>query len=215
MEKTDAIILHSVKYSDNRLMLNTYTRECGRMSLSIAIPKSAKRTSALPYCQPLFQNEIEYTIHGNIRRAAKITPSYTYKTIPYDTAKMSVAMFLAEILTKTLTFAERNDDLYSFLTTSLMLLDDPQYKGANFHIKFLIQLTKYMGIDIKEKHLIMSPYTLTFNKILQEDFVGCELIELNGDTRSQLLKKTLDYYRQHFETLDNIKSLDVLQKIFH
>jgi hypothetical protein len=25
----------------------------------------------------------------------------------------------------------------------------------------------------------------------------------------------LDYYRYHFETIDNIKSLEVLQKIFH
>ena len=30
-----------------------------------------------------------------------------------------------------------------------------------------------------------------------------------------LLQKTIEYYRLHFETLDNIKSLEVLQKVFH
>lgn len=208
-------MLNSVKYGDNRLILNVYTRECGRMTLSVVIPKTRNRASALPYCQPLFQNEIEYTTRTGIRRAARITPAFTYRTIPFDTAKMSVAMFLSEILTKTLTFAEKNDDLYNFIATSLQLLDDQQYKGVNFHIKFLLQLTKYMGFDIKEKHLMMPPYTLTLNQILESDFIECEQLGLSGEIRSQLLQKTLDYYRLHFETLDNIKSLEVLQKIFH
>lgn len=215
MEKTEAIMLSNVKYGDNKLILNAYTRESGRMALSVTLPTSRNRTSALPYCQPLFQNEIEYTAKGNIRRAAKITPTFTYRTIPFDTAKMSVVMFLAEILTKTLTFAEKNDDLYNYIATSLQILDDQQYKGVNFHIKFLLQLTKYMGFDIKEKHLIMPPYTLTFNQILESDFIECEQLMLNGDIRSILLQKTLDYYRLHFDNLDNIKSLEVLQKIFH
>ncbi len=215
MEKTEAIMLNSVKYGDNKLILSVYTRDSGRMTLSVVIPRTRNRASALPYCQPLFQNEIEYTARGNIRRAARITPSFTYRTIPFDTAKMSVAMFLSEILTKTLTFAEKNDDLYNFIATSLQILDDQQYKGVNFHIKFLLQLTKYMGFDIGAKHLVMPPYTLTLNQILESDFIECEQLELSGEIRSQLLQKTLDYYRQHFETLDNIKSLEVLQKIFH
>lgn len=215
MEKTDAIILNTVKYGDNKLIINAYTRECGRMTLSVAISKNRNHASALPYCQPLFQNEIEYTSKGNIRRAARITPVFTYKTIPFDTAKMSVVMFLAEILTKTLTFAEKNDDLYNYIATSLQLLDDQQYKGVNFHIKFLLQLTKYMGFDIREKHLMIPPYTLTFNRILESDFVECEQLALSGDIRSTMLQKTLDYYRLHFDTLDNIKSLEVLQTIFH
>ncbi|MCR5455722.1 MAG: recombination protein O N-terminal domain-containing protein [Bacteroidales bacterium] len=215
MEKTEAIILNSVKYGDNKLILNAYTRESGRMTLSVAIPKSRNKTSALPYCQPLFQNEIEYSAHGNIRRAARITPAFTYRTIPFDTAKMSVVMFLAEILTKTLTYSEKNEDLYNYLATSLQLLDDQNYKGLNFHIKFLIQLTKYMGFDIRAKHQTMSQYSLIFNQILTSDFVNCEGLQLTGDTRSQILHKTLDYYRLNFETLDNIRSLEVLQKIFH
>ena len=61
----------------------------------------------------------------------------------------------------------------------------------------------------------MPPYTLTFNQILESDFIECEQLMLNGDIRSILLQKTLDYYRLHFDNLDNIKSLEVLQKIFH
>lgn len=215
MEKTEAIILSNVKYGDNKLILNTYARESGRMTISVAIPKAPNRPSALPYCQPLFQNEIEYTAHGNIRRAHNITPAFTYKTIPYDTAKMTVAMFLAEILTKTLTYSEKNEDLYNFLATSLQLLDDPNYKGLNFHIKFLIQLTKYMGFDIGAKHKTTPQDSLIFNKILESDFISCENLQLTGNTRSNILQKTLDYYRFHFETLDNIRSLEVLQKIYH
>ena len=56
---------------------------------------------------------------------------------------------------------------------------------------------------------------MTFNQILESDFIECEQLMLNGDIRSILLQKTLDYYRLHFDNLDNIKSLEVLQKIFH
>ncbi len=241
MEKTEAIMLSTAKYGDNKLIINTYTRECGRMAFAVTIPATRNKASALPYCQPLFQNEIEYTgtsTPTGIHRASRITPGHTYMTIPFDQAKMSVVMFLAEILTKTLTYSEKNDDMYDYIATSLRLLDDRDFKGSNFHIKFLMQLAKYMGFypanryseyrpcfDLSRsmfvenklgvKHLITPPYGLIFSQMLDKDFISCEAITLNGNSRSYLLEKVLDYYRYHFETLDNIKSLEVLQQIFH
>ena len=241
MEKTDAIILNSVKYGDNKLIVNTFTRECGRMAFSVTLPSSRNKASALPYCQPLFQNEIEYNgaaTSGAIRHAKNITPAFTYMTIPFSYAKTSVVMFLAEMLTKVLSYSEQNEELYDFLATSLQLLDNREYKGINFHIKFLMQLSKYMGFypanryteqkpcfdltkskftekSLLPKHQIMPPYSLTFSQMLDSDFIECEQIELNGSSRSHLLEKTIEYYRYHFETLDNIKSLEVLQKVYH
>jgi DNA repair protein RecO (recombination protein O) len=238
-EKTEAIILQYNKYGDNKLMINTFSRENGRMSFSAVIPVSRYKNSVLPYCQPLFQNEIEYSgSNSNIKKITKISPSYTYATIPFNTAKMSTAMFLAEVLGKILTFSEENSEMFDYITTSLKILDDPDYKGYNFHLKFLMQLAKYIGFypinrysefsdcfDISKSaftvdnpgspHIIREPYSEIFSRILDTDITTVDSIELNGAGRSYLLEKIIDYYRYRFDTLNTIKSLEVLQAVYH
>ena len=238
-EKTKAVILQAHKYGDNKLILNTFSEKFGRMSFSVVISQNKNRTSVLPYCQPLFQNEIEYT-GGNseIKKVKSISPAFNYVSIPKSPAKMSVVMFLSECLLKTLTYSEGNSDLYGFLSTSLQLLDEESFNGRNFHLKFLMQLSKYIGFypynrfskedpcfDISKSkfcqdvrgslHFIRPPYSEIFSKILDSDILMCEDIPLNGSERSFLLEKILDYYRYNFENFREIRSLDILQTVFH
>lgn len=240
MEKTDAIILHCSKYGDNKLIVNTFTRDNGRMSFSVVIPQSRNKASALPYCQPLFQNEIEYAgANGaGIRKASKITPSKTYATIPFSMGKMSVAMFLAEMLSRVLSYSEENETMYDFIATSLTILDQPDYSGKNFHLKFLMQLAKYMGFypgnrysdlrpsfdlaksmfvedSIGVPHLIRPPYGKIFSELLDTDIINSDRIDMPGTVRSILLEKVIEYYAYRFDNLSNIRSLDVLQTVFH
>jgi len=238
-EKTQAIILQVTKYGDGKFMLNTFTSELGRASFSLNAGQNKNRPSPLPCCQSLFQNEIEYAgSNSPVKKIKAIYPSYNYKTIPKDTAKMSVAMFLAEILLKTLTYSECNPGLYEFVSTSLKLLDEDGFKGRNFHLKFLMQLSKYTGFypvnrysgltpcfDIAKsafesnmtvsKHVIREPYSKIFSEILDKDFAECEAIPLSGNDRSYILEKILDYYRYNFPAVKEIKSLEILQTVFH
>lgn len=240
MEKTEAIILHVSKYGDNKLIVNTFTKHYGRVSYSVVIPSSRNKVSALPYCQPLFQNEVEYVGANNtgIFKASRITPAVTYSTIPFSPAKTAVAMFLAEVLSRVLSFSEQNEEMYNYISTSLRVLDSPDYKGKNFHLKFLLQLAKYMGFypgnrysegrpcfDISKSmfeedrpgvpHLIRPPYGKIFSTILDTDIIHCEDIEMSGNDRSYLLERVIEYYGYRFDNMNNIRSLDVLQTIFH
>ena len=241
MEKTEAIILTYTKYGDNKLIVNTLTRGNGRMSFCLTIPTARNRSSALPYCQPLFQNEIEYVDNGkigSIKKIGKMTPTYTYRTIPFDTAKTTVAMFLAEILSKILSYSEKNEELFNFISTSLHLLDEASYKGTNFHLKFLMQLAKYMGIypgnryseqkpyfdisrsmfieqSLEVTHTIKPPTSLKFSQILDSDFLACENINMNSSMRTDMLQYIIEYFRYRFDSIQNIKSIDVLKAIFH
>ncbi len=240
MEKTEAIVLHVSKFGDNKLIVNTFTKQNGRMSFSVVIPSSRNKASALPYCQPLFQNEIEYTgANGaGIRKASKITPSRTYSTIPFSISKTAVVMFLAEMLSRVLSYSEENEIMYEYIATSLKILDQPEYSGKNFHLKFLMQLAKYMGFypgnrysenrpsfdlarsmfvedNIGVPHLIRPPYGKIFSQMLDTDIISCENIDISGIERSYLLEKIIEYYAYRFDNLSNIRSLDVLQSIFH
>lgn len=237
IQKTRAIILQYTKYGDGKLMINAFSEDSGRTSFSLSNVKNASRF--LPYCQPLFQNEIEFTDSDSaVKRVKSISPAVSYRTIPKNPAKMSVVMFLSEVLLKTLTYSEKNGELYGFISTSLRLLDEEGYKGRNFHLKFLMQLSKYAGFfplnryspltpcfDLAQSrfgvdfsgspHFIREPYSKIFSEILDCDVLSCEKIPLSGGERSFLLEKILDYYRYRFDTLKQIKSLEILHTVFH
>lgn len=238
-QTAQAITLNCTKYSDNKLIVNTYTRELGRAAFAIRIPQNRK-SSPLPYCQPLFINEIEYNSapEAEIKQASKIAPSYTYTSIPFSTTKTTTAMFITEILAKVLNFSEKNEELYDYITSSLKLFDQNEVNGKNFHLKFLLQITKYLGFypanryselrpcfDIANakftanitsaRQAIHPPYSEIFSRILDYDYIPCDFIPLSGSDRSFLLEKIIDYYRYRFENIAAVKSLEVLKTVFH
>lgn len=234
-----AIVLNYTKYSDNKLIVNAYTKQFGKTAFSVRIPKSSK-TSPLPYCQPLFQNEFEFSAPSDseIKNTSKIAPAYTYTSIPFNTYKTATAMFITEFLSKVLTFSEKNEQLYDYIAESLKLFDQNEVTGKNFHLKFLIQITKYLGFfppnryselrpyfDLGKamftsrvdntKHAINPPFSEIFSKMLDYDYIPCDFIQLSGSDRSFLLEKIIEYYGYRFENIAAIKSLNVLKTVFH
>ena len=234
-----AIILNYTKYSDNKLIVNAYTKQFGRAAFSFTIPQNRK-ASPLPYCQPLFITEIEFNAppEADIKHASKISPAYTFTSIPFNTNKTATAMFITEILAKVLTFSEKNEELFNYMADSLKLFDQNEVTGKNFHLKFLLQITKYLGFypanryselrpcfDLANakfttsvstaKQAIHPPYREILSRILDYDYIPCDFIPLNGNDRSYLLEKIIEYYRYRFDTLSSIKSLGVLKTVFH
>ena len=57
--KTEAIVLHSLKYGDQRLIIDLFTRVHGRVSFIVPLPKSAKGKIKKQYFQPLTLLNIE------------------------------------------------------------------------------------------------------------------------------------------------------------
>ena len=134
--------------------------------------------------------------------------------------------------------SDENEKIYDFIATSLKILDQPEFSGLNFHIKFLVQLAKYLGFypgnrysdskpsfDIAKSmfvedsaasiHQIRPPYGQIFSRIIDTDFLGCEEMELSGAGRSYLLEKIIEYYAYRFDNMANIRSLEVLKSVFH
>jgi len=189
--------------------------------------------------QPLFILDIEvYEKKGrDIQQVKEIKNGYPYQSIPFEIQKSAQAMFLAEILYKTLREEEPNSQLFGFLENSLKKFDVME-KGKNyFHLHFLSRLTEYLGIlpeislgeqgswfDMKKGELVYSEPSHPFfmnqemTKLLGS-FLIVEANELNtiNITKQQknlLLTQLIDYYHIHFENLGSIKSLPVLKEIF-
>ena len=65
LTKTQAIVLHSLKYGETRLIVDMFTRSYGRLSFIVNIPKSSKAKVKKQLFQPLTLLEIEVDALGD------------------------------------------------------------------------------------------------------------------------------------------------------
>ena len=145
-----------------------------------------------------------------------------------------MAQFLAETLKNAIIEEEANPSLYVFLETAFHWLDSHD-EISNFHLIFLINLTKYLGffpnedqsdalyfnletgcfdsIMPIEKH-IEDDQLVLFKKLLGMNFGGVLVHKLNRTKRRELLETLIQYFELHLLGFSKPKSLQILNEIF-
>ena len=112
--KTEAIVLHSFKFGESRLIVEMFTREVGRLSFAIPIPKTSKGKLKKQYFQPMTLLEIECDVRQRTQlqklKDARILTAYT--SIPFSPEKLAITLFTAEFLYHALR-SEQQDHLLS------------------------------------------------------------------------------------------------------
>ncbi len=241
--KTKAIVLTSIKYGDTDLIVKCYTEEGLKTYLIKRIFKSkTKRTSStsgkinIAYFQPLTLLNLtaNHNNKGNLNSIREVSISYLYQSVATDILKQSVALFLAEVLSFTLKEEEKNEILFQYIETSLIWLDNHS-NTANFHLLFLLHLSKYLGFypetkDLNYHYFDLSEGIFTNNKPLTDYVTGDKLIlykslfginfdtieqlRLNAKTRIILLEILLNYYKLHIPGFKTPRSLNVLKNVF-
>jgi DNA repair protein RecO (recombination protein O) len=154
----------------------------------------------------------------------------SYVSIPFDTSKSCIAMFVAEILYRTLHEEESNAMLFDFCTNAFQVLDWQEAGTANFHLMFMLHFSKYLGIypaglledlnselqtDLQVFYDLPEKARIAVVRMLQSDWPALSSIQLDGETRNQVLDKLILFYRTHLQGMFNMKSLQVLKEIFH
>lgn len=241
--KTKAIVLTSIKFGDADLIVKCYTEEGLKTYLIKRIfkskgkrPGNASKKINIAYFQPLSQLNLtaNHNNKGNLNSIREVGISYLYQSVATDILKQSVALFLAEVLSFTLKEEEKNEMLFQYLETSLIWLDNHS-NTANFHLLFLLQLSKYLGFypEVKEpdqRYFDLAEGIFTNNKPLTDYVSGDKLIlyksifginfdtieqlQLNAKTRIILLEILLNYYKLHVPGFKTPKSLNVLKDVF-
>jgi DNA repair protein RecO (recombination protein O) len=234
---TEAIVLSKINYSETSLIVRCYTLSDGVKSYLVKGSKqgrNGKKNAAL--FQPLNQLEITSQHKANsslsIPKSTKI--NNPYQTIPYAMDKLSVMLFLSEVLSAALKEEEANPSLFHFLSNSLSWFD-VQDNAVNFHIFFLLSLTKHLGFfpDINHQNL---PYfdiengcftahksahlvdDATMVSVLKS-YLGTTCDDLSEvlvskQNRKQMLEVLMRYYQIHLQGFSRPKSLNVLHEIY-
>ncbi|SFW41916.1 DNA replication and repair protein RecO [Sinomicrobium oceani] len=234
---TKAIVLSAIKYGDNSLIVKCLTECCGVQSYllrGILSSRKGKLKKALFF--PLNQLEITagHKGKGNLEYIKEARVEHHYHTIYTDMTKNAVVLFLAEILNTAIQEEEENGPLYRYLEEALLWLDN-QGKTANFHILFLLKLTRYLGFypdasdehlpffDLREGifvsdagygHVIAGDALTRFRLFLTSDFERVREIRLTKGIRQDLLNALVAYFEFHLSGFRKPKSLQVLHEVF-
>lgn len=238
LSTTNAIVLSKLKYRDNDLIVKCYTQEHGIISfLARGVLKSKKYSAKAAHFQLLSQIQVvfNYTKTRSLYTLKEVKTNHIYASLHSHILKSAVVMFLSEILAITLQEEEKNEPLYSYLETTLLWFDaDKAY--ANFHLLFLLKLTKYLGFypdvtNINDTHFNLEDgsfqmkdqgkYSISGeNLILLKELLGIKFdalhtIRISAQKRQSFLNMILLYFELHLGSFNPPKSLQVFNQVFN
>ena len=147
LEKSKGIVLRQIKYDDDNLIVDIYTEQRGAMSFMVRMPKGRKSALCVTLLRPLWLVELEYDFRPqrSLQRIKEVRKTTHYKSIPNDQLKTILALFIGEFLFYSLRHEVHNPSLFYFLSAGLMWLDEVKMGVANFHLVFMMRMTRFLG----------------------------------------------------------------------
>lgn len=244
--KTEAIVLHSLKYGESRLIVDMFTRAAGRLSFIIPLPKTSKSRLKKQYFQPMTLLDVEFDHHPRVQlqkvKEARLLSAYA--SIPFSPEKLSISLFTAEFLYHALRSEQQNEPLFTYISDSMLWLDMATASFANFHLTFLMRLSRFLGFypnlevrgeerEVREQSLLFDLREGCFTStvplhhdflqpneaqlirlMMRMDFPTMHLFQLSRHDRNRITEVLLHYYRIHLPQFPELKSLSVLQELF-
>ena len=218
LNKTQAIVLHSLKYGETRLIVDMFTRSQGHLSFIVNIPKSSKSKFKKQFFQPLSLLEIETDIRPKLQlqKLADVRLSSPFSSIPFDAHKLAISLFLSEFLYHALRSEQRNEPLFDYIVNSLQWFDGQPGSFASFHLVFLMRLSRFLGFYPNLDDYLPGDYFDLRESVFCAgmDYPTMHLFRMTHQERNRLLEVTLAYYRLHIPDFPELKSVAVLQDLY-
>lgn len=126
-------------------------------------------------------------------------------------------MFLTEVLNKSVKEQTHANELAQFLADAFISLDKMARGIENFHLIFLIHLSRHLGFGVYQTREILAPFDADqaeqklLEELLRADFDT--VLTLNQSQRRNLLDVLLRFYAMHIETFGEMKSLAVVREM--
>ena len=238
---TQFIVFHSIKYRESDLLISAYTASHGRQTFLLPRSRTAKKQGAAARIFPLniLDAEVYYKAKAPIHYIKTLQPAIGLNGLRSNLYKSSIALFLGEILYKSIKEEEANLPLYQFLKESIQTLNDLTCSVANFHLYFLVQLCGHLGyapllnyhpektplFDMAQGAFVASGTRSDFLFSKEESLLLSQLsglteaseaahLPLNGAQRHQCVMRIIHYLHYHLGFSLDIKSPDVLRQLF-
>jgi len=171
-----------------------------------------------------------------LREYHPLVQLYSIRT---DISKGAIALFVSEVIYRTLREESGDEELFEWLKGMISTLEALEGNCANFHLKFLAGFCRQMGFlphdnwseqtplfDIisarfvtpdssnDSGYLFSEQDSLLLHRLLSADFNEAMQIPLNAKARNSFCDQMLKYLSYWLETSINIRSVAVLHTIF-
>ncbi len=236
IQTTKAIVINTIKFGDTSLIATCYTKEYGIKSYMLkGILTSKKSTVKLAYFQPLMV--LNLTANHNNKGALnfiKDVEVLNFNHSIYSTIKkQTIALFLSEVVHFSIREEEQNSQLFQYLETSFLWLETHD-NCSNFHLLFLLNLTKFLGFypdmkapnasyfDLQEGsftnekkfNAVSGEDLVQFKKLLGINFDVLHEVDFSVSNRQTVLSILIQYFELHLSGFRKPKSLTVLKAVF-
>ncbi len=236
--QTKGIVFQTVKYGDTSLVVKIFTEELGLQSYMVKGVRSRKAKLKPSLFEPLtlLDMEVYHKVNQNLHNIKEARVEYPWHHIPFSIEKESILLFLDEILYKCVREELSNKELFTWIYHSLIWFDMEEQYFMNFHLFFLVQLSRFLGFypksdgfsqenirifDMQEgcfsKHRPSHPYftegvaAQKLFALIQTSTATLKTIQMNNQERKMVLDSLMTYYQLQLPELGKIKSLDVLR----
>jgi DNA repair protein RecO (recombination protein O) len=236
LHKTRGIVFKTTDYGESSVIVQVFTEKFGLQSYIINAVKKPKAKISRNMLQPLHLLDmvVYYKNTGQVQRVAELKNSPVLQSIPYDVIKSCLAIFLNEVLYKTIRQQTADENLFDFVFNAIEWLDHQSEGVANFHLLFLTQITRYLGFypdqatnadyfDMKNGvfskykpdgfSYLSPPHTQNFYSLLRCSFENMHQLKFTNDERRYLIQKILEYYSLHIEGFGHIRSHEILEEV--
>lgn len=240
LHKTRGIVLRTVKYGDTSLIANIFTELFGVQSYIVNGARSSKPKAKGNLFQP--GNILELVVYHyeqkNLQRISEFKLGYINTTLHFNIVKNTVALYMIELLQKSLREPEQHLDLYYFSEEALRALDIlPLAGAANIPLYFTLKVAAFLGfrlsgryseyahyLDLQEGSFTdLPPHHSNFLDAVNSEITdrlfqtnsweALTHISMNKDQRRKLLYAYLDFFKLHMPEFQELNSPPILHEI--
>lgn len=239
LHSTKGIVLRTIKYGDTSIVVAIYTELFGTQSYIInGVRTERKSANKANIYQPttLLDLVVYHAPNKNLQRIKEARVNYIYGDLQHHIVKNTIAIYITELIHKTISEPEANPDLFEFFENAFLYIDqNTEIELANFPIIFTLQLANHLGFGIhneySETNLIFDMQNGQFctkNELTTLQFIEGELAQflsilandgeiklalLNQMKRKELLSICIQYLRLHIPHLSELKSVEILHEV--
>jgi DNA repair protein RecO (recombination protein O) len=218
LAKTTGVVFRFIKYGDTSIIVNIFTSQYGLQSYIVngARSKSGKGKIALYQPLTLLDLVVYHKETVQIMRIKEAKCIYPYQHISTDVRKTTIALFIEELINKSIREEAHASELCDFLIQSLVTLDKVD-KPENFHLIFMVQLARHLGFQPQSANEVLGGRVMDYvdedslNLILNSGYLT--EISITNSQRRNVLDALLRFYAMHVENFGTMKSLSVLREI--
>lgn len=241
IEKSQIVVLHLTKHGDSGVVIHTIDSLAGRRSLYFRGLLNGKNSAARSHFHPLSILDIVAATSpkSSLAYLREYSRNIDLNSIVGEPYKGSIAMFISEVLYRSLRSDDGDNSLFPWLVKSITTLDAITTSIANFHLYWLTAYCCRLGFQPEDNYsaenqifsvensifctsnpqnaplFFTKEESLLLHQMLTLPLPEALALPLSASKRVAFSKRMIQYLSYHLGCEINIKSLSALHDLFN